>query len=73
MTSLVDLDVDRPGWLLGLTRGRSGAAVQTWLAIQPQSWRDGVEVVALDTSAPFAAAIRRAQPRATHRRPLAPR
>ena len=65
MTSFVDLDTDRPGWLLGLVPGRSGAAVESWLAAQPQSWRDGIEVVALDPSAPFAAAIRRALPHAT--------
>ncbi len=32
MTSFVDLDTGRPGWLLGLTPGRSGSAVSTWLA-----------------------------------------
>ncbi|HLZ36716.1 MAG TPA: transposase family protein, partial [Mycobacteriales bacterium] len=57
MTSFVDLDLGRPGWLLGLVPGRSAAAVRSWLAAQPSSWRDGVEVVALDPSAPFAAAI----------------
>lgn len=65
MTSFVDLDVGRPGWLLGLVPGRSGAAVQTWLAAQPPAWRAGIEVVALDPSAPFAAAIRRLLPQAT--------
>lgn len=65
MTSFVDLDVGRPGWLLGLVPGRSGAAVATWLAAQPAPWRAGIEVVALDPSAPFAAAIRRLLPQAT--------
>jgi transposase len=65
MTSFVDLDLGRPGWLLGLVPGRSGAAVQTWLAAQPQAWRAGIEVVALDPSAPFAAAVRRLLPQAT--------
>lgn len=64
MTSFVDLDTGRPGWLLGLVPGRSGAAVESWLAAQPQAWRDGIEVVALDPSAPFAAAIRRLLPHA---------
>ena len=41
-----------------------GAAVQTWLAAQPQAWRAGIEVVALNPSAPFAAAIRRLLPQA---------
>ena len=63
MTSFVDLDLGRPGWLLGLVPGRSGAAVATWLAAQPEAWRAGIEVVALDPSAPFAAAIRRLLPR----------
>jgi transposase len=65
MTSFVDLDLGRPGWLLGLVPGRSGAAVTTWLTAQPQAWRAGIEVVALDPSAPFAAAIRRLLPQAT--------
>lgn len=65
MTSFVDLDLGRPGWLLGLVPGRSAAAVKSWLAAQPPSWRDGIEVVALDPSAPFAAAIRRLLPQAT--------
>jgi transposase len=65
MTSFVDLDLGRPGWLLGLVPGRSGAAVATWLAAQPPAWRAGIEVVALDPSAPFAAAIRRLAPQAT--------
>ena len=64
MTSFVDLDTGRPGWLLGLVPGRSRAAVGSWLAKQPQSWRDGAEVVALNPSAPFAAAIRRVLPNA---------
>src|SRR5512142_2241620 len=65
MTSFADLDVGRPGWLLGLVPGRSGAAVEAWLAAQPAPWRAGIEVVALDPSAPFAAAIRRLLPQAT--------
>jgi transposase len=65
MTSFVDLDTGRPGWLLGLTPGRSGAAVTAWLSTRDQAWRNGIEVVALDPSAPFAAAIRRALPQAT--------
>ena len=64
MTSFVDLDVGRPGWLLGLVPGRSGAAAEAWLSTQPQAWRDGIQVVALDPSAPFAAAIRRLLPQA---------
>ncbi len=33
-----------------------------WLEALPQQWRDQIEVVALDPSVPFAAAIRRALP-----------
>jgi transposase len=65
MTSFVDLDTGRPGWLLGLVPGRSGAAVASWLAARDPAWRAGVQVVALDPSAPFAAAIRRLLPAAT--------
>ena len=36
-----------------------------WLTQRDQAWRDGIEVVALDPSAPFAAAIRRVLPQAT--------
>jgi transposase len=32
MTSFVDADTTRPGLLLGLAPGRSGACVRTWLA-----------------------------------------
>lgn len=64
MTSFVDLDLGRPGWLPGLVPGRSGGAVESWLGAQPRPWRDGIEVVALDPSAPFAAAIRRLLPKA---------
>lgn len=62
MTSFVDLDTGQPGGLLGLTPGRSGAAVEAWLDQQSPAWRAGIEIVALDPSAPFAAAIRRALP-----------
>ncbi len=65
MTSFVDLDTGRPGWLLGLTPGRSGTAVSTWLSARDPAWRAGIKVVALDPSAPFAAAIRRLLPDAT--------
>ncbi len=64
MTSFVDLDPGRPGGLLGLTPGRSGAAVEAWLDRQSEAFKAGIEVVALDPSAPFAAAIRRALPHA---------
>ncbi len=65
MTSFVDLDTSRPAGLLGLAPGRSGAAVTGWLDGQSAQWKAAVEVVALDPSAPFAAAIRRVLPHAT--------
>lgn len=64
MTSFVDLDPDRSGGLLGLTPGRSGAAVAGWLTRQAPQFRAGTEVVVIDPSAPFAAAVRRVLPQA---------
>lgn len=65
MTSFVDLDPSHPGGLLGLAPGRSGASVRGWLSQQSQAFRDGIEVVAVDPSAPFAAALRDVLPSAT--------
>ncbi len=65
MTSFVDLDPTHPGGLLGLAPGRSGASVRAWLGLQTQQFRDGIEVVAVDPSAPFAAALRDVLPSAT--------
>lgn len=65
MTSFVDLDPAHPGGLLGLAPGRSGASVRGWLDLQTPAFRAGVEVVAVDPSAPFAAALRDVLPHAT--------
>jgi len=65
MTSFVDLDPTHPGGILGLAPGRSGTSVRGWLALQSSSFRDGIEVVAVDPSAPFAAALREVLPHAT--------
>jgi transposase len=65
MTSFVDLDPAHPGGLLGLAPGRSGASVRGWLDLQSEQFRDGIEVVAVDPSAPFAAALRQVLPHAT--------
>jgi len=65
MTSFVDLDPAHPGGLLGLAPGRSGASVRGWLDLQSKTFRDGVEVVAVDPSAPFAAALRDVLPNAS--------
>jgi transposase len=51
--------------LLGQVEGRAGTDVCAWLAAQPQSWHDAIEVVAIDMSAPYRAAIREHLPRAT--------
>jgi transposase len=64
MTSFVDLDPDHCGGILGLAPGRSGAAVRGWLAQQSLEFRAGIEVVAIDPSAPFAAALREMLPNA---------
>ncbi len=52
MTSFVDLDPTHPGGPLGLAPGRSGASVRGWLGLQTPAFRDGIEVVAIDRSAP---------------------
>jgi transposase len=64
MTSFVDARPDRPGVLLGLTPGRSGACVVDWLAEQTPAFRDGITTVVIDPSAPYASGIRRALPAA---------
>ncbi len=64
MTSIVDLDPASRGGIIGLAPGRSGACVKGWLALQSSSFRDAVQVVAIDPSAPYAAGIRRALPHA---------
>lgn len=62
MTSFVNAEPTAPGRLLGLTPGRSGACVIQWLAMQSPAFRDGIEVVVIDPSAPYAAGIRAALP-----------
>ena len=52
VTVIIDLTPVRsgtgPARLLDMVQGRSKAAFKQWLADRPQSWRDGVEVVAMD-------------------------
>jgi len=62
MTSFVNADPNFSGRLLGLTPGRCGACVSTWLGKQTQEFRDGIEVVVIDPSAPYACGIRSALP-----------
>jgi len=64
MTSFVDADTTVPGRLLGLAPGRSGACVSDWLGEQSQEFRDGIELVVIDPSAPYASGVRRTLPQA---------
>jgi len=52
VTVIIDLtpvrDKTGPARLLDMVEGRSKRAFKTWLADRPQSWRDAVEVVAMD-------------------------
>jgi transposase len=64
LTSFVDADPRTSGRLLGLAPGRSGGCVRTWLAEQTQQFREAVEVVVIDPSAPYASGIRAALPHA---------
>lgn len=51
--------------LLGQVTGRTSAAVTGWLDARGQDWKDAVEVVAIDPSAPYRSAVRQALPAAT--------
>lgn len=51
--------------LLGQITGRTSAAVVEWIEARGQQWKDAVEVVALDPSAPYRGAVRTASPGAT--------
>ena len=52
VTVIIDLtpvrDGTGPARLLDMVEGRTKHAFQQWLSQRPQSWRDGVEVVAMD-------------------------
>lgn len=52
VTVIIDLTPVRagtgPARLLDVVEGRSKQVFKTWLAARPQSWRDGLEVVAMD-------------------------
>lgn len=50
--------------LLGQVDGRTSAAVSGWLAARSPQWRAAVRVVAIDPSAPHAAAVRAWLPQA---------
>jgi transposase len=55
MTTLVDADTGR---VLGVVDGRDSAGVGAWLQARSESWRDDVEVVAIDPSVAFRKALR---------------
>jgi transposase len=64
LTSFVDCSTDGPGSLLGLAPGRTGGCVRDWLAEQTPAFRDRIELVVIDPSAPYASGIRAALPKA---------
>jgi len=61
--SIVFTDLDT-GALLDVVDGRRGATVRTWLAARPRWWRRRVQLVAIDMSSEFRAAVRKALPKA---------
>ena len=64
LTSFVEADPTGPGRLLGLSPGRTGGCVSEWLAEQTPAFRNGIEMVVIDPSAPYASGIRAALPNA---------
>jgi transposase len=62
LTSFVDCTPGRPGPLLGLAPGRTGACVRDWLSMQSEAFRRSIEIVVIDPSAPYASGIRAALP-----------
>ena len=68
MSTIVNADT---GQVLGVVDGRDSAAVGGWLAARSPAWRARIQVVAIDPSAAFRRAIRRAAAgRADQRRPV---
>lgn len=64
LTSFVDADPTRCGPLLGLAPGRTGGCVRDWLSEQSEEFRNRIELVVIDPSAPYASGIRAALPKA---------
>ena len=62
LTSFVDCSRDGPGSLLGLAPGRTGSCVRDWLGEQSDAFRQRIEIVVIDPSAPYASGIRSALP-----------
>src|SRR5512144_1487187 len=63
--SVEDQDLAGGGGLLGQVPGRTSRCVVDWLEARSEACRAGVRFVALDPSAPYAAAVRHALPSAT--------
>ena len=61
--SIVFTDLDT-GSVLDVVDGRRGTAVRWWLRQRPELWRARIEIVAIDMSAEFRAAIRDVLPNA---------
>ncbi len=60
MSTFVNTDT---GQVLGIVDGRNSTGIQGWLDARPRAWRDRTEVVAIDPSATFRAALETALPR----------
>jgi transposase len=69
VTVVIDLtpvrDRTGPSRLLAMVEGRSKQAFTTWLANRPKTWRDGLEVVAMDGFSGFKTATTEQLPAAT--------
>jgi transposase len=61
VTGMVDVTASR---LLDVVQGRSGTVLCQWISAQPQSWRDGVIMAALDPFRGYATALRTSLPHA---------
>jgi transposase len=68
VTVIIDLTPNRdktgPARLLDMIEGRSKAVFKQWLAGRPASWRDGIEVVAMDGFTGFKTAAAEELPQA---------
>ena len=62
ITGMVDVTASR---LLDVVAGRSGTVLCQWIGAQPQPWRDGIAVAALDPFRGYATALRTSLPHAT--------
>jgi len=62
VTGMVDVSAAR---LLDVVPGRSGTVLCQWIGGQPQPWRDGISVAAMDPFRGYATALRTSLPHAT--------